>query len=189
MNNRRYFDNRINVVAATTWQQVQDALSVRSASYSADKNLKASMLRDGNDYVGTHFVAYMGEEPIGSARVRWFSGFAKFERSCLLPEYRNVRSIYTIADQVFRHVQMKGYKKVITVASEKFAKIWVKILGFKINEEKPAMKYDVTDELYYELIKTIPIDESSISAETESKILERIEGKWGEPGPYELSVD
>jgi len=101
-----------------------------------EHDLKAQQTFDGNDYQATHMIAYVGDDPIGTLRIRWFKEFAKLERTAIRKDYRNPHVLKAFAIFVFDHVARKGYDKVITHAQPKYARLWRMILGFKNAEGK-----------------------------------------------------
>jgi hypothetical protein len=79
----------IRTVVVTNAEQLSHAYAVRSICFMEETGLTAYQAFDGNDFQATHIVVYAGEEPIGAARLRWFNGFAKIERTAFskgLPE-------------------------------------------------------------------------------------------------------
>lgn len=186
MTSKPLLDNRIVTKVVTTSEQQRDALLVRAVSYFGDGHAPLKILTDGNDFCATHFVAYVDEEPIGSARIRWFKDFAKFERTCFVPQYRNPRSIYTTAHTIFGHIAHKGYTRVVTYAEPKFARLWVRLLGFR-ETGKPPLGLAMSDEPYLELVKELSAPPSAITEESAGELLERIEGYWDTPVSYEAT--
>ena len=187
MTRQKLIDNRIETKVVTTPEQQRDAFMVRAVCYAGKDEgaMPIKVLVDGNDYQATHFVAYVDGEPVGSARVRWFRDFAKFERSCFVPAFRNMRTIYTTSSAVFAHIAAKGYDMVLTVATPKYAALWQKLLGFE-RSQKPAFRIAVSEEPFFELMKRLTLPDFRLSAETESAIIERIEGRWNAPLAYEV---
>lgn len=179
--------NRIVVAPVTSSDQQRQALMIRGLSFFDGERINIRTIVDGNDFQATLFIATIDDEPIGSARVRWFKDFAKFERSCLLPKYRDPRAIAAIARQVFDHVAMKGYDQVITYAKPEFARMWSRLLGFEINHLKAESRLAISDEPYFELIKRLPASSDRITADSPMGLLERIEGFWHERVEYEIA--
>ncbi len=178
-------DNRLEVKVVTCAAQQSDAMLVRAICFADGETLPLKSIVDGNDYQATHFVAYIDDEPVGSARVRWFRDFAKFERSCLTQPYRNARSIYTIARTVFAHIEQKGFDKVVTYANPKFAKIWCRLLGFEVVGGKKPFLSTISNEPYFELVKELSAHPSTINLASPAAIMERVEGFWQTPVSYE----
>jgi hypothetical protein len=114
--------------------------------------------------------------------VRWFRDFAKFERSCLLPNYRAPRAIIAVARQVFDHIAEKGYDRVITFARPEYARLWSQALGFEINRAKAPLLTPFGSDPYVELVKTISPVANVVSSASGMGTLEKIEGCWDEDG-------
>jgi len=54
--------------------------AIRSAVYLAEQDCPIEEEFDGNDLVAAHFIGFVGKEPAGCLRVRFFGEFAKVER-------------------------------------------------------------------------------------------------------------
>ena len=167
----------------TTPRQWLHASAIRSICFLEEHNVAADLVFDGNDYNSTHVVAYDGEEPIGTTRIRWFKDFAKIERTAFRKAYRGVGILRAFARFVFAHIARKGYTRVITHASEKYARLWKTVLGFKSSSKQPAF-FD-GQEPFYEIWRDIAPAVDPISLDTSCAILFRTEGHWDEPGAFE----
>src|SRR5204863_8798201 len=64
------------------------AFAVRSACFIGELDVPFSEEFDGHDYGATHVIAYIGDEPIGTVRVRWFKSFAMCERLAVMHRFR-----------------------------------------------------------------------------------------------------
>ena len=167
----------------TTPQQWLHASAVRSICFLEEHGAQADWLFDGNDYQSTHMVMYDGDEPAGTARVRWFKDFAKIERTSFRKAYRNVHVLKAFCAFGFDHIARKGYTRVITHASPKYARLWKMVLGFEAVSKEPA--YFEGHEPYYEIWKDIDPSPNAISLESSAAVLFRTEGHWDVPGARE----
>lgn len=102
-------DNQVRVVVAASQDQITQAFIVRAAAFLGDDQFTAGEIFDGNDACATHLLMLLGEEPIGSARLRFFNGFAKAERTGFRKSYRNHRYLRTFLNFMFDHCAQKGY--------------------------------------------------------------------------------
>ena len=168
------------VTTATQWLH---ASAVRSICFMEEHGMAADWLFDGNDYMATHVVVYDGAEPVGTARIRWFKDFAKIERTSFRKAYRSIGMLKAFADFVFEHIGRKGYTRVITHASEKYARLWRTILGFKASTKEPACFEG--HEPYFEIWKDIEPASDAIGLDTKCIVLFRTEGHWDEPDAIE----
>lgn len=177
--------NSIRTEIVTSYDQLLHAYAIRAICFMEEHGVKAKQTYDGNDYQATHFVVYDDDEPIGTVRVRWFKGFAKFERASFRKEHRSIPVIKNCANAVFEHVARKGFDKVITHAKPKYALLWRRVLGFKVVETKQPVLFAGHDEPYIELVKHLTIPANAISPDTDATTLFRVEGQWDAPSEFE----
>ena len=161
------------------------AMAVRAACFDDSERLPYDRLFDGNDLCATHIVVFADEEPVGTARIRWFNGFAKIERTCIRAEFRASPALRTLAEYTHRHIAMKGYPVAITHAEMKYATLWRRSLGYRINRDKPSFRVAGHDAEYVELIKELPKLNAAITGASDTMVLGRIEGEWDAPSPLE----
>jgi GNAT superfamily N-acetyltransferase len=82
---------RVTVRLAMKMEDSLQAFAVRAVCFMAGLGVPFSEEFDGHDYGATHVIACLGEEPIGTVRVRWFKSFALIERLAVLPRFRGHR--------------------------------------------------------------------------------------------------
>jgi GNAT superfamily N-acetyltransferase len=82
---------RVTVRLAMKMEDSLQAFAVRAVCFMAGLGVPFSEEFDGHDYGATHVIACLGEEPIGTVRVRWFKSFALIERLAVLPRFRGYR--------------------------------------------------------------------------------------------------
>lgn len=177
--------NLVRTEIVTTNEQLLHAYAIRAICFMEEHGVKARQTYDGNDYQATHVIAYAGDEPIATARIRWFKEFAKFERSSFRREYRNLEVIKSCANFMFEHVARKGYDKIITHAKPTYARLWRVHFGFKRVEGKKPLYFENHDQPYLELVKQLTPPDNAISERTEVAVLFRTEGAWDAPSEFE----
>lgn len=177
--------NSIRVEVVTSYEQLLHAYAIRAVCFMEEHGVKARQTFDGNDYQATHIIVYQDDEPIGTARIRWFKDFAKFERTAFRPAHRNMHVLKACAQFAFDHAARKGYDKVITHAQPKYARLWRALLGFKPVEGKEPLQFEGHEEPYLELVKHLALPDNAISEQTESAVLFRIEGAWDQASEFE----
>jgi GNAT superfamily N-acetyltransferase len=64
------------------------AFAVRAACFIGELNVPFSEEFDGHDFGATHVIAYVGDEPVGAVRLRWFQSFAMPERLAVIQRFR-----------------------------------------------------------------------------------------------------
>jgi hypothetical protein len=176
--------NAIRIGVVTNSEQLLHAQAVRSICFMEETGLPARRAFDGNDFQATHIIMYYGDEPIGSSRIRWFNGFAKIERTGIRKAYRSARVLKQTADFIFDHVARKGYSKLITLAQPKYADVWIRVLGFRLRNDRPAA-LSGDGESFVELVKDLSASPDAISIDTAPGVLLRIEGAWHIPCAFE----
>lgn len=78
-------------VTTRTAMKMEDSLqafAVRAACFIGELDVPYTEEFDGHDFGATHIVAYLGEEPVGTVRMRWFQAFAMPERLCVIQRFR-----------------------------------------------------------------------------------------------------
>lgn len=181
-------DNNIRTEIVKTEAQLRHSYAIRAICFMEENGVLADQAVDGNDMQATHVVAYAGDEPIGSLRIRWFKDFAKIERSALRKAWRHPRNLKQFADFVLSHIARKGYTQVITHAQPAYARLWRSVLGFKIVEGKAPVLFYGHDEPYLELVKTLTPPANAITAETDPTIMFRVEGEWDNASTFEAKT-
>src|SRR3954470_16091336 len=79
---------RVAVRLAGRMEESLQAFAVRAACFIGEMEVPFSEEFDGHDYGATHVIAYIGDEPIGTVRVRWFKSFAMCERLAVMQRFR-----------------------------------------------------------------------------------------------------
>ena len=64
------------------------AFAVRAACFIGEQDVPYSVEFDGQDFGATHLLAYLGTEPVGALRIRWFQSFAMPERLAVMQRFR-----------------------------------------------------------------------------------------------------
>jgi len=174
--------NAFHMEIVTTPQQFLHVMGVRAICYTEDTKFPMDHAIDGNDYQCTHVVAYLGDEPIGAGRLRWFKDFAKSERTAFRPRFREMRYLNAYANFIFDHVARKGYSRLMVHASAKYARLWRIKYGMKL-VDKPAATF--FGEEYVELVKELEVPGNAITSDSSIEVLFRTEGTWDRAARYE----
>ncbi len=177
--------NDVRVELVTNQEQLLHTLAVRAICYIEEHGYSAHQTFDANDFHSTHVIVYVHEEPIGSARVRWFRDFAKIERTAFLKDWRSPEMLKRTAQFIFDHVAQKGYDRLITHAQPAYARIWRRYLGFKIDETKEPFTFEGHAEPYLELVKTLAVPSDAVGERTDIATLFRTEGAWTTASRFE----
>jgi GNAT superfamily N-acetyltransferase len=78
----------VTIKLAMRMEDSLQAFAVRAACFIGELDVPYSEEFDGHDFGATHVIAYVGEEPVGTLRVRWFHSFAMAERLAVIHRFR-----------------------------------------------------------------------------------------------------
>ena len=78
----------VTIRLAMKMEDSLQAFAVRAACFIGELDVPFSEEFDGHDYGATHVIAYLGDEPIGAVRMRWFQSFAMTERLAVMQRFR-----------------------------------------------------------------------------------------------------
>ncbi|UYN96658.1 MAG: GNAT family N-acetyltransferase [Enhydrobacter sp.] len=102
------------------------AFAVRAACFIGELDVPYSEEFDGHDFGATHVIAYVGDEPVGAVRVRWFQSFAMPERLAVIQRFRG-HSIGQLLLERCRHLaQSRGCNMLYTQALPTDVGYWEK---------------------------------------------------------------
>ena len=90
------------MTVARTFEDLMRVSSLRAAVYIGEQECPYEEEFDGNDLAATHLIGYIGNEPAGCLRIRFFADFAKLERLAVRKEYRNTKLSFQIVRAAIR---------------------------------------------------------------------------------------
>lgn len=172
---------KLGVKVAHTVHELMVSASIRGAAYVGERMLPVYDDMDGNDLSATHLIGYVGDDPAGCIRIRYFADFVKLERLAVIPQHRGGLA-FKLARAAIAFAQMKGYSRFYGQASYPYIKLW-KHLGFSQRSEEGLTH--VTDEVYYEIDLVTDPPGQRLTPESGGLVLVRREGQWDRPGAYE----
>ena len=156
--------------------------AVRAATYLAEQDMPYAEDVDGNDLTATHLIGYVGDEPAGCIRIRYFAGFVKLERLAVLARFRRSRAAFALVRAAIAFCQVKGYSRFYGHAEGDSVKLW-KRFGFVVRDGD-GLQY-LTNRRYFEGDLELPPACDALSAQSGPEILVRTEGRWDRPGVLE----
>ena len=179
-------DRELTVTIARTFEDLMRVASLRSAVYIGEQECPYEEEFDGNDLASTHLIGYVGNEPAGCLRIRFFADFAKIERLAVRKEYRNTRLSFQLVRAGIQLCQMKGYRRLYGHAQKRLVNFWGRF-GFRPLEG--AKEFVFSDFDYVELVANIEKDPQSIAIGADPYVMIRPEGRWHVPGILERSAN
>jgi predicted GNAT family N-acyltransferase len=176
----------VTVTVARTFEDLMRVASLRSAVYIGEQECPYEEEFDGNDLSATHLIGYVGDEPAGCMRVRYFADFAKIERLAVRKEFRNTRLSFQLVRAGIKLCQMKGYRRLYGHAQKRLVNFWSRF-GFRPLEG--AKEFVFSDFDYVEIVADIERDPQSIAIGADPYVMIRPEGRWHVPGILERSAN
>jgi predicted GNAT family N-acyltransferase len=177
--------NHIGICVAHSFEDFMKVMAVRNSVYVGEQECPFDEEYDGNDFSATHLLAYIGDEPVGCLRLRFFADFAKFERMAIRKEYRKSRAAIQLARAGFKFCQKKGYRQVYGHIQERLVPFWSRF-GFRVKEN--TRRFVFSDFEYVEIVADIERDPHAITIGDDPYIVIRPEGRWHRPGILEQSA-
>lgn len=102
------------------------AFAVRAACFIGELDVPYSEEFDGHDFGATHVIAYVGDEPVGTLRVRWFKSFAMLERLAVIQRYRGNGVASLLVERARQLAETRGNNMLYTQALPADVKSWEK---------------------------------------------------------------
>jgi len=175
----------IGITVARTFDDLMRVAAVRNAVYIGEQECPYDEEYDGNDLVAVHLLAYIGDEPVGCLRLRFFADFAKFERVAIRKEFRKSLAAIKLVQAGLKFCQKKGYKRVIGHAQTRLASFWTRF-GFRPLEGREHFVFSDYD--YIEMVAELETDPDAVVLGADPYFMIRPEGRWHKPGPLERSA-
>jgi len=175
----------IGITVARTFDDLMRVAAVRNAVYIGEQECPYDEEYDGNDLSATHLLAYIGDEPAGCLRLRFFADFAKFERVAIRKEFRKSRAAIKLVQAGLKLCQKKGYRRVIGHAQIRLANFWTRF-GFRPMEGRNHFVFSDYD--YIEMVAELERDPNAVTLGADPYLMIRPEGRWHIPGILEESA-
>jgi predicted GNAT family N-acyltransferase len=174
----------LSVTLARTIEDMMRIVAMRSAVYIGEQECPYDEEFDGNDFTGTNLLGYIGDEPAGCIRVRYFADFAKIERLAVRKEFRTTRLSFHLVRAAVELCRAKGYQRLYGHAQKRLVKFWSRF-GFEILEGGQELVFSDFD--YVEMVMKTPRDANAIAIGQDPYVVIRPEGRWHTPGVLEAS--
>lgn len=174
-------------LAVTMVRSIEDLMriiSIRSAVYISEQECPYLEEFDGNDFCGTHLLGYVGNEPAGCIRIRYFADFAKIERLAVRKEFRKTRLSFHLVRGAIDLCRVKGYRRLYGHAQKRLVNFWAHF-GFELFEGGQDLVFSDFD--YVEMQMNTGRHPSAITIGVDPYVIIRAEGRWHEPGILEKS--
>jgi predicted GNAT family N-acyltransferase len=175
----------IGVTMARTMEDLARVITIRGAVYIGEQECPYDEEYDGNDLSATHLLVYVGDEPVGCLRVRYFADFAKIERLAVRKEFRKTRAAFQLVRAAFKLCQKKGYTRIYGHSQVRLVNFWSRF-GFRVPEN--ARYFVFSDFDYVEIVADVARDPDAVTIGGDPYVVIRPEGRWHQPGILEESA-
>ncbi|MGH6828817.1 MAG: GNAT family N-acetyltransferase [Rhizomicrobium sp.] len=175
----------LSVSVARSFEDLMRVVSMRSAIYIGEQECPYEEEFDGNDMAAAHLVGYVGREPAGCIRVRYFADFAKIERLAVRKEFRTTRLSFQLVHAAIELCRMKGYRRLYGHAQKRLVNFWSRF-GFRLFEGGKELVFSDFD--YVEMVAEIEPHPDAVRIGGDPYKIIRPEGRWHVPGILEISA-
>ena len=175
----------IGVTVARSFNDLARVIAVRGAVYLGEQECPYDEEYDGNDLSATHLLGYVGREPAGCVRIRFFADFAKIERMSIRQEFRKTRVAIQLIRATFLFCRKKGYTRIYGHSQARLVNFWTRF-GFRVMEGGNGFVFSDFD--YVEILAEVERDPDCVTLGADPYVLIRPEGRWDIPGILENSA-
>jgi predicted GNAT family N-acyltransferase len=178
-------DDAVSITVVRSIEDFMRVVSVRSATFIAEQDCPYEEEFDGNDFCASHLIGYVGKEPVGCLRIRFFAGFAKLERLAVRHEFRNRHLGTRLMRAGVELCRMKGYRRIYGRAQKNLLDYYVN-MGWRAMEG--ASEFFFSDHAYIEIVIDTEPNPDAVKLGVDPYILMRPEGQWDRPGVLDRSA-
>ena len=172
------FEDKFDIGIVHTDADFEAMKKIRTAVFVNEAHIPENKEFDGNDKVNG--------EPQGTMRIRFFSGFVKFERMAVMPEYRKTSMADQIMQYGFDYATAKGYETVYGVCKKELLHRWEKN-GYLRIEDAPTIEQNGMTLI--PIMRKLPKNENSLSLQSKFELLNLPEGEWPQMDTIRLHED
>ncbi|MDP3737127.1 MAG: GNAT family N-acetyltransferase [Hyphomonadaceae bacterium] len=169
----------ITVRVVRTLDDLQRVSVLRGLTYMAEQDCPYDEEFDGNDLCGLHLLAFVGKEPAGTLRLRFFNGFVKLERLCVDRRQRGGAVASFLLSHAFEITARKGFPRVIAHIQERLEGWWTHIVKCQVVGRQT---FDFSGYSYLVLEIPLPKHPQAIQFESNPYVMIRPEGEWDHEG-------
>lgn len=166
-------DMRIEVVRDLN--EFMKIVAIRASVFLAEQDCPYDEEFDQNDLQACHLIAYLRGEPVATLRIRWFAGFAKIERVCVMKQVRGGALVKLLIETAVDLIGRKGYRTAIGYIQKRLVPFW-RQLGFTAREGRSGFRFSDYD--YVECSRDLPARHDALHIDSDPYVIMRPEGAW-----------
>jgi len=161
-------------------QDLAKAFAVRAIVYMHEQRCPYDEEFDLNDFTATQIVGTLNGDPILTARIRYFSGFAKLERLAIRPEHRGKGFGHSLLQFMLNICEQKGYREFYLHAQKRLKPFYERY-GFKTIGDS----FSFSDHDYLEMYANQTVSPVHLTLAAGHMVLNRAESSCLSVGPLE----
>ena len=181
----RELSDGLFVKVVSTSEGFQCCVAIRAVVFIGGQDCPYAEEFDGNDLCASHLLCYIGQEPAGTLRIRWFSQFAKPERLAVQARFRGMGVAAALVAEAKELCRRKGYRYLYGHAQLRLLSFWHR-QGFARHS---ALVFHFSDHEYVEIGCELEPSPKAITLDLPPLAIIRPEGSFDVPGVLEESQD
>lgn len=150
-------------------------VAIRASVFLAEQDCPYDEEFDNNDLSALHLIAYLRGEPVATLRIRFFAGFAKIERVCVMKHVRGGALVKLMIETAVDVISRKGYTLAIGYIQKRLVPFW-KQLGFLPRPNREGFRFSDYD--YVECERQFAARQDAITVDSDPYVVMRPEGEW-----------
>lgn len=154
---------------AMRMEDSMQAFAVRAACFMGELDVPFSEEFDGHDFGATHIIAYVGDEPAGTVRMRWFQSFAMPERLAVVQRFRGHDIGQLLLERCRQVAEGRGCNKLYVQVLPAGVGYWEKLGWQRLEAEEPVSSAKRT----VALVKAVNADQPLTDAEAPESVVVR----------------
>ena len=157
---------------------------VRAIVYMHEQNCPYEEEFDLNDFTATQIIGLLDNEPILTARIRYFGDFVKFERLAIRSQFRGMKYGHMLLQFMLDVAEQKGFSKCYLHAQKRLQSFY-EGYGFEV----VGNEFNFSDHDYIEMVNTFHKSAAVFEIGDNPHLINRPEGQWNLAGPIEQSLN
>lgn len=122
--------NNLEIKKVNNKDDLEKVIDIRKNVFIKEQNVPLDIEIDGLDPEAEHFIVYLGNEPIGCARIRANRNSAKLERIAIIKRYRGKGFGTKLTNFLIDYCKKKDFQEII-LHSQTYVSDFYKKIGFK----------------------------------------------------------
>ena len=150
-------------------------VAIRASVFLAEQDCPYDEEFDNNDLSSLHLIAYLRGEPVATLRIRFFAGFAKIERVCVMKHVRGGALVKLMIETAVDVIARKGYTLAVGYIQKRLVPFW-KQLGFLPRQGRQDFRF--SDYEYVECERKLAIRNDAITVDSDPYVVRYPWGVW-----------